>query len=142
MPRILLWIPLLLLVPIPAAAQTPGDSLLLQCGLASTPTGCVYEVSIFQLLARPEVFDGKRVRVAGYVHLEFEGNGIYLHREDEQRSLLRNGLWVDFSQGATMSEQCQDRYVIVEGTFRARHHGHLGLWGGAITDITRCTPWG
>src|SRR6266850_7297599 len=37
-----------------------------------------YQVSLLELVARPELFDGKRVRVTGYVHLEFEGNALYL----------------------------------------------------------------
>jgi len=137
---VLLTIPLLL--PAAGVAQASGDSLLLQCGFSAPSTSCIYKVSIIQLLARPEVFDGKRVQVEGYIHLEFEGQGIYLHQEDEQRSLYRNGLWVEFQTDSTYKTPCQDRYVLIEGTFRARHHGHMGLWGGAITSITRCMPWG
>ena len=141
MVRFLLWLPIAVVAPTIAYAQG-ADSLLLQCGLTAGSDKCVYETSIIQLLARPEVYDGKRVRLAGYIHFEFEGNGIYLHREDEQRNLFRNGFWVQVKEGSSIAPQCQDRYVLVEGTFVSRNHGHLGLWSGAIVDITRCTPRG
>jgi hypothetical protein len=133
---------LCLAMPGPLAGQATPDSLILNCGISPGSTACIYDTSIIQLLARPEVFDGRRVRVVGYIHFEFEGNGLYIHREDEKLNLLRNGVWVDFKQGAAITGSCQDQYVVVEGTFNARNHGHLGLWGGAITDITRCAPWG
>jgi hypothetical protein len=41
------------------------------------------------------MFDGKLVRVIGFLRLEFEGNVLYLHREDYIHSILGNGVWVD-----------------------------------------------
>jgi hypothetical protein len=125
-----------------ARAQTSRDSLVLKCEqLASQGTCAIYGTSIVQLIARPDVFDGKRVRVVGYIHWEFEGNGLYSYQEDETRHLYANGVWVDAAPGARLGPHCQDRYVLVEGTFRASAHGHLGLWSGTISDITRCIPW-
>jgi hypothetical protein len=102
----------------------------------------VYDASIIQLLARPEVYDGKRVRLKGYIHFEFEGNGIYLHREDQQKALYNNGLWVQFRENIKVGAECQDRYVLIEGTFVARNRGHMSLWSGSVEDITRCVSWG
>jgi len=124
------------------AAQAPADSLVLSCEAMDQDHRCtLYGTSVLQLIARPDLFDGKRVRVIGYIHWEFEGNALYVHAEDERHSLNRNGLWVEMAATATPDSACQDRYVLVEGTFRARHHGHLGLWSGAITGITRCMAW-
>jgi hypothetical protein len=130
-----------LTTPIALPAQG-ADSLLLQCGFMAGATGCVYDASIIQLLARPEVYNGKQVRLKGYIHLAFEGNGIYLHREDQQRSLYSNGLWVEFKPGAKITPECQDRYVLVVGTFAPSGRGHMSLWGGTVKDIFRCVPWG
>ena len=47
-----------------------------------------------QLLATPEKFDGKLVRVFGFLRLEFEGDALYFHREDDVQGLTRNGIWV------------------------------------------------
>ena len=101
----------------------------------------ITDASIVQLIARPEAYDGKFVRLMGYVHWEFEGNGVYLHEDDWKHHLYRNGLWVEPKSGLPEQLNCQDQYVIIEGTFRAADHGHLGMWSGAIMDIVRCDPW-
>ncbi len=99
-----------------------------------------YGVSLIELIANPEQFDGKPVRIIGYIHREFEGNGIYLHRDDEEQGIYANGLWVEFANGLEVAD-CQDRYVLIEGTFDARRRGHMGMWSGTVRDITRCMPW-
>jgi len=97
------------------------------------------DVSIVQLLATPEKFDGKLVRVIGFLCLAFEGDAVYLHREDFDHALTQNALWVD------VPEKCDEglsrKYVLLEGTFDAGDHGHMGLFGGAIRKITRMSPW-
>lgn len=35
-------------------------------------------VSLIQLIANPEKYDGKQVAVVGFLRLEFEGNALYL----------------------------------------------------------------
>ena len=99
-----------------------------------------------QLLATPERYDGHRVRVIGFVHLEFEGDAVYLHREDFEASLVKNALWVSFRPGvpaaqASRSDAMSDKYVLLEGTFDATDRGHMGLFGGTIKDISRADPW-
>jgi len=126
----------------PSVGQASRDSLVLHCEQVDVRGSCLlYSASIIQLLARPEIFDGKRVRVIGFIHFEFEGNGFYLNKDDYDHALYSNGLWVEIKAGANTSAKCQDSYVLVEGVFQAAHHGHMGLWGGAIVDITRCQIW-
>jgi hypothetical protein len=113
----------------------------LRCAQLDAAGKCaLYDASVIELVANPHLFDGKRVRTIGYIHFEFEGNGLYLHKEDYVRSIHANGLWVNLAQGVR-SADCQDRYALVEGMFRARDRGHMGLWSGAISEITRCMPW-
>lgn len=99
-------------------------------------------VSLVQLLATPDKFHGKFVRVIGYLHLEFEGNGLYLHREDYQSAIPKNGIWFE-GTGETMKKpkDFSDRYVLVEGTFDAKSQGHLGMWSGTIAKVERVMPW-
>ncbi len=97
------------------------------------------DVSLVQLVATPERFDGKAVRVIGFLHLEPEGTALYLHSEDLIYTLVKNGVWVNPT--ADFKKKLSDRYVLIEGTFDARDHGHKGLWSGAIRDVTRATPW-
>lgn len=129
------------LIPVVSFAQD-NEPLPPNCAVGSPGSGCaLYNVSIVELIANPAKFDGKKIQLMGYIHFEFEGNGIYLHKEDQQFGLRRNGLWVEWAERVTRSLDCQDTYALIEGTFRAAHRGHLGLWSGAVTDMTRCMKW-
>ena len=48
----------------------------------------------FSLIANPDRVDGKLIRVIGFLRLEFEGDVLYLHREDYENAILGNGIWV------------------------------------------------
>jgi len=111
-----------------------------------TPEGRAAEmaedVSMVQLIATPERFDGKFVRVFGFLNLAFEGDSLYLHSEDLAKGLLRNGVWVDRTEAMTRDEkQLSGHYVLIEAIFDAQHHGHMGLFGGALKNITRIEIW-
>jgi hypothetical protein len=128
----------LVVVAAAVAASVQGETRRPRCAIEGEPCS-LYDASIVELIATPEMFDGKRVRTVGFVHFEFEGNGLYLHKEDWTHSLYRNGLWVDLAKGVSRTD-CQDHYVLVEGTFRSGNRGHMGLWSGAVEEITRCMP--
>jgi hypothetical protein len=97
-----------------------------------------YRVSIGQLLARPDLFDGKVVSIVGFIHLEFEGRGLYPSQASYLASLTSESLWVGgFRDGARVHE-CQDAYVQIGGRFSARSHGHYGMWGGTLDDVSYC----
>jgi len=65
------------------AASSASPKELLGCVRQSDDRSCsLYEVSLVQLIANPAEWDGKRVMVSGYLHLEFEGNALHLHRDD------------------------------------------------------------
>ena len=103
--------------------------------------------SMIALIAHPELYDGKRVRLIGFVNFEFEGNGLYVSREDWRQSIHRNGIWIEAPKGfesdsAPAVRQPNQRYVLVEGTFSAGDHGHLGMWSGALKAVTRLQAWG
>ncbi|HYJ05111.1 MAG TPA: hypothetical protein VEX43_08255 [Chthoniobacterales bacterium] len=99
------------------------------------------DVSMVQLIATPEKFDGKFIRVSGFLNLEFEGDSLYLHRDDLFQGLVRNGVWVDRTEAMERErKKLNKHYVMIEGIFSAQHHGHMGLFGGAITNITRVEP--
>ena len=101
------------------------------------------DVSMIQLIATPEKFHGKFVRIIGYLRLEFEGNGLYLHREDYLAAINKNGIWFDVTLETMKNpKKFTDRYVLVEGTFSARSYGHLGLWSGTISEVKRVLPLG
>ena len=101
-------------------------------------------VSLVKLIANPEKYNGKRIQVIGYLHLEFEGNAIYLHEEDFKHSMSENSFWVNFSNNLTKKQDINkfnDKYVIVIGTFKANEKGHLGMFGGTLDNIVRLDLW-
>jgi hypothetical protein len=100
------------------------------------------DVSMVQLLATPEKFHGKVVRVFGFLCLEFEGDALYLHREDNDQGLTRNGVWIHRTEAMDRDEKKLNKhYVLVEATFDGEQHGHMGAFGGALKDVTRIIPW-
>jgi hypothetical protein len=105
---------------------------------AGSPKQDAIHVSIIRLIASPKEFDGMIVRVEGFMHLQFEGDAIYLHKEDYDRTLTKNGLWLG-ATGAMRNEMLKmnDCYVLIEGEFSSGDHGHMGLWSGAILDVSR-----
>lgn len=106
----------------------------------------IYEnTSLIKLIATPEKYDSKTIQVIGYLHLEFEGNALYLHKEDFENSLTENAFWVNFSKKLTKKINIMDyndKYVIIIGTFKMDSKGHMGLFGGTIDNIVRLDHWG
>jgi hypothetical protein len=102
-----------------------------------------FNVSIIRLVSVPEKYHGKRVQVMGYLNLEFEGDAIYLHKEDHDKGLNKNAFWVSFSNKLDSKEihKLNKSYVLIEGRFNMEDLGHMGLFGGTIEDITRIIKW-
>ena len=93
------------------------------------------DVSLIQLIANPKEYDGKLVRVGGVVNFEFEGDAIYLHKDDIRYCLTKNGLWLDTQ--SMQKKKLNGKYVSVEGIFNATSKGHMGLWSGTLQRISR-----
>jgi hypothetical protein len=104
--------------------------------------GITENTSLIRLIATPEKYDGKTIQVVGYLHLEFEGNALYLHKEDYENNLDNNAFWVSFSENIKKRDlkKYNDIYVIIIGTFRMNDKGHLGLFGGTLDNIVRLDP--
>lgn len=120
---------------------------LLPILLALTIGGAAYadeprDVSIIQLITNPQQFDGKSIRVIGFMHLEFEGDAVYLHREDFEYSMEKNSLAIELSDSQGRSwRKLNDHYVIVEGRFSATAQGHFGARAGSLQDVIRLSNW-
>jgi len=101
------------------------------------------DISLINLIATPERFDGKRVRLVGFLRIEFEGNALYLHEEDLRQGITDNAVWIDLPKGTDRKHYAplSDHYVLVEGRFEANLRGHLNLFSGTITDVTRLEIW-
>jgi hypothetical protein len=129
----------------PVFSQANSKKPLPDIGSGPFDYGIYGNTSLIQLIANPEKYDGKIIQIIGYLHLEFEGNAIYLHKEDFENSITENGFWVNFSESVTKKANVMDysdRYVIIIGTFRMHYKGHMGLFGGTIENIVRLGSWG
>lgn len=109
------------------------------CFLSPSVGAKEYEdVSMVQLIANPEKYDGTAIQVIGFVGLEPEGTAVYLHKEDHENGLTRNALGLDVSDEILKERKKYDRkYVIIRGTFNAKSKGHLSMNSGTIENITR-----
>ncbi len=131
-------------------AKTDSSNLLLKtrCDLLDqVRQECLlWGPSLLELITRPEIYDGRRVRVMGFVNFAFEGNALYLSRSDWENGLTRSAVWIDPPPGfesdwGPSRVQPNRRYVIVEAIFRASRRGHLNLFSGALEAVTRLEPW-
>ena len=113
-----------------SAAPTPRDVCSLDVADPET-------VSIAALLANPDKFNGRAVRVFGFYHGSFEHSAIYLGETDFRNGLSPNGLWV----ASGVPKSVNDQYILLEGIFSSGDRGHLGLWSGTICNVVRSAPW-
>ncbi len=102
----------------------------------------VRKVSMIQLIANPEKYEGARVRIKAFLNLEFEGNALYLHREDFEKSIAENAIWIELTDKQLLaSTRLSGGYTLVEGTFSAKERGHFGMFSGSIRQVTRIQGW-
>ncbi|MFO0600199.1 MAG: hypothetical protein U0228_33125 [Myxococcaceae bacterium] len=101
---------------------------------AGVPT---LDVSVMQLITRPELYEGKRVRVIGYAVTEFQEVAVFFHKEDFQVANRTNALWVQ----ADRQYPRKQGWVVVEGTFDSSIKGRKDAYPGALKDVTRFELW-
>ena len=93
--------------------------------------------SLIAIVAAPERFHQKWIRVAGFVALEFENKAVYVRKDDFDNVLLPNGLWLDVARDNTFLLS-DPGYAVVEGQFDSEKHPEA--FSGAIVEIRRITP--
>lgn len=92
--------------------------LLILCSETAVPKQLPPLVSIIQLIANPEKYDGKTITVIGFMTVAFESDMLYLSHEDFQHAILPNALWFERNpQIMADSEKLDMNYVEVVGTF-------------------------
>jgi len=99
-------------------------------------------ISLLQLIATPERYDGKLVAVTGFLHLEFEEDILYLHEEDYRERISKNGVWVERNALLKDLRSGLDlHYVSVVGVFDSANKGHMSSASGTLTNITKAFVW-
>ncbi|MTW11610.1 hypothetical protein GM658_13475 [Pseudoduganella eburnea] len=112
------------------------------CLCTSAKSSELSDVSMVQLISNPQQYDGKPIRLIAFLNLEFEGNALYLHREDFDKSILSNAVWISLDdQQLRASRKLSKGYVLVEGIFNAKDRGHFGMFSGSIERVTRLQSW-
>jgi hypothetical protein len=91
-------------------------------------------VSLVQVLAAPGSFHNKRIQVKGYLHLQFEGDALYLHKEDFDHGITKNALWVSVPERWARTP---DGYVIIEAVVDSTMQGHMGMFQASLKDVSR-----
>jgi hypothetical protein len=98
--------------------------------------------TLLQLLANPDKFDGMQVSVIGFLHLQFEGDTLWLHKEDFEQAIVGNMVSVVVTKDIEKKrKELNDRYVIIVATFDAKDKGHMSLCSGTLKDIKNCAAW-
>lgn len=121
---------LLLAIPMPASTQSDRAP--------DKP----FFVSLIQLIATPEKYDGKVVKVVGFMHLEFEGDELFVSSADFDNRITKNGVWIVRNPSLVAhADEIKDRYVVVVGTFSTGGFGYSDLMSGLLTKITYVGPW-
>lgn len=95
-------------------------------------------VSTIALIGNPDKYHGKPIMTVGYLSLGREANKVYVHKEDFDQGIVKNGIWLELSreQMGTYKDRVE-KYVFIEGVFNARESGHFGMPSGAIEKIKR-----
>jgi len=102
--------------------------------VASAP---VSEVSIQELVAAPDKFNGTRVRVIAPGLIEFEGSALYATAEAQEAHTAQQAVWLQLNWPLLPERRALNgKYVLVEGRFVSGLRGHEGVFQGAIIDVT------
>jgi hypothetical protein len=104
------------------------------------------DVSVRELLARPQHFNGKRVAVTGYYLVATETSCLFTTREAAKHFDASTSLWVEF-RAAPKVDSIANRRARLVGTFhydptvRAKVlHAYGNLWSAALLDVTEFRP--
>jgi hypothetical protein len=84
------------------------------------------------------VTNGTKVRIKGFVSLEFEGQSIYETAAACTSSDTARALWVDVPRGELPESWRDCAYGEISGEFRPGDTGHFGMWPrGGIDSVWR-----
>jgi hypothetical protein len=110
----------------------------LPLAMAQAPSWEDYEmVSMIQLIATPQQFEGRKVHVCGFAVMRFEATALYLTRDDRNYSNRKNGLWLDLPDWDKQPKSLRNSFVQVFGVFRSDKKGHKGAYSGTLEEIAR-----
>lgn len=117
--------------------------LLLNFGLTGLAHAAeVAVVPMSELIADPQRFEGQRVRVVGFLRLQFDRNALYMTRDDFNNAVVEHALWLDLKNSQLRSSsKLNNGHVTVEGVFGPADKIHVGKWAGALKEVSSLRMW-
>ncbi len=97
---------------------------------------------MIQVLAMPEMFDGKSIQMVGVGYYEFESNGLFLCKEHLKYYVIENSISLkpNLEKIGKTEEQLKGmngKYVVVRGVFKKDAKAHLFGTNPALLNVTR-----
>jgi hypothetical protein len=94
-------------------------------------------ISIVTLLAEPVSKIPQRVQVAGFLVLEFEGQALYLHKDDYEQQLVRNAIRIALTPEQEKEYKAlSGGYVLVEASFKKVPNSE-DIFTGSLFNVRR-----
>lgn len=117
---------------------------------AAPNSGGGESVSLAKLIANPDVYHGKVVRVVAYITIDFENMTAC---PSENETPKKNCLWLDVDDGSYKTNQDYPRYsamlqqwnrfnhqkVAIRATFDKDEKGHFSMWPGGLRNVIEVT---
>lgn len=115
-------------------------------GLASPASAVEHDdflpVSLIALIANPEKFDGKPIRIEGIALFDNKTHmySIFLTREDRRVGNGLNGIFLILAASLGNIDRFNNKHVVVRGVFQAENKGHLSSFSGTLADVDWVRP--
>jgi hypothetical protein len=93
-------------------------------------------ISMIQLIATPEKYNGRKFSVCGFARIEFEATALYHSQGDRKYGLSKNALWLNLGKGRE-DKRLDGKLIRVFGVFDAQQKGHKGSYSGGLREIER-----
>jgi hypothetical protein len=90
-------------------------------------------------IANPQKYHRKYINVEGVAYFDSPHyiNAIFLTREDKRKGNAANPIFIYFSPSIANADKLNDKFVVVQGVFRADIRGHLNIFPSGLTGVDR-----
>lgn len=96
-------------------------------------------VSFIQLISNPEKFEGKLLRVSGFMHVKPEDIGLYFSKESADY-LLGESIWISFDSSFIKKNSIRlfdAKYVELVGIYDKNERGHISGFQGSLKSVSQ-----
>jgi RHS repeat-associated protein len=113
-------------------------------GRVSNVSDASFAVSMYQLIANPEKYEGKKIAVWGLISTGGNDSAvIWPNATSYEKRVTVDGIYVQLDNGLFKTvKKIDGRWVMIEGIFRARVNYENVEYAGAIEPVTRLKDWG